>query len=70
MLTFEVNDMTCGHCVSAITKALKEVNPNAQVDIQLADKQVQIEGADAQLQTFVHAMQEAGYSPVQTHLGA
>jgi copper chaperone len=23
MISFEVNDMTCGHCVSTITKALK-----------------------------------------------
>ena len=23
MISFEVNDMTCGHCVSTITKAVK-----------------------------------------------
>jgi copper chaperone len=29
MVTFEVNDMTCGHCVSAITKAVAFVDPGA-----------------------------------------
>lgn len=69
MLTFEVKDMTCGHCVSAITKALKEVDPEAQVQVNLADKQVQIEAAHSDLQTLMTAMQDAGYTPVQTHVG-
>ena len=25
MLAFEVNDMTCGHCASTITKAVKTI---------------------------------------------
>jgi copper chaperone CopZ len=29
MITFEVNDMTCGHCVSTITKALKATDKDA-----------------------------------------
>jgi copper chaperone len=70
MLTFEVKDMTCGHCVSAITKALKEVDQTAQVQVNLADKQVQIEAAHADLKTLMTAMQDAGYTPVQTHIGS
>ncbi|MEY3674478.1 MAG: hypothetical protein RJB47_1186, partial [Pseudomonadota bacterium] len=31
MLTFEVNDMTCGHCVSSITKAVVAVDHEAKV---------------------------------------
>lgn len=31
MITFEVNDMTCGHCVGAITKAVGFVDPGAKV---------------------------------------
>jgi copper chaperone CopZ len=27
MIAFEVNDMTCGRCVSAITQAVKRVTP-------------------------------------------
>lgn len=27
MLAFEVKDMTCGHCVDAITKAVEAADP-------------------------------------------
>ena len=27
MISFQVNDMTCGHCVSTITKAVKASTP-------------------------------------------
>ena len=70
MLTFEVKDMTCGHCVSAITKALKAVDADAQVQVNLVEKEVHIEPAHADVTSLVAAMQEAGYTPVQTHLGA
>ena len=36
MLTFEVKDMTCGHCVGAITKAVEAADPGARVQIDLA----------------------------------
>lgn len=31
MIQFEVNDMTCGHCVGAVTAAVKKVAPDAVV---------------------------------------
>lgn len=43
MITFEVNDMTCGHCVSMITKAVKQADKDADVSVDLATKRVQIE---------------------------
>lgn len=33
MITFEVKDMTCGHCVSTITKAVRAVDKEATVRI-------------------------------------
>ncbi len=35
MLAFEVNDMTCGHCASTITKAVKTIDPGADVQVDL-----------------------------------
>ena len=35
MIEFQVNDMTCGHCAGVITKALKSVDPTAQVEIDI-----------------------------------
>lgn len=63
MIDFEIKDMTCGHCVSAITKALKGVDRNAQVQIDLATHRVRIESASANAEELAHAIREAGYSP-------
>jgi copper chaperone len=37
MQVFRVNDMTCGHCVSTITKAIKATDKDAKVTIDLTD---------------------------------
>lgn len=64
MITFEVQDMTCGHCVSTITKALKAVDANARVQIDLAAHRVQIEPTESTEQELRDAIQEAGYTPL------
>ncbi len=64
MIAFEVNDMTCGHCVSTITKAVKAVDAGARLDIDLAAHRVQIEPAEADADELREAIQEAGYTPV------
>ncbi|MFL9922824.1 heavy-metal-associated domain-containing protein [Herbaspirillum lusitanum] len=63
MPVFNVNDMTCGHCAGVITKAVKEVDAHARVDIQIAEKRVAIESTVA-AQRFAEAIEEAGYTPV------
>ena len=40
MIAYEVKDMTCGHCVNAITQALKAVDSTAEVRIDLAQHRV------------------------------
>ncbi|MBT9456477.1 MAG: heavy-metal-associated domain-containing protein [Burkholderiaceae bacterium] len=64
MITFEVNDMSCGHCVGAITKALQAVDAGARVQIDLATHRVQIEPATADAAQLGEAIAEAGYTPV------
>jgi copper chaperone len=62
MITFEVNDMTCGHCVSIITKALKAADKDASVHIDLATHRVQIESTSADTEELAGAIRDAGYS--------
>jgi len=64
MITFEVKDMTCGHCVSTITRALKEVDRDARVQIDRATHRVQIESTEADAEELGDAIKEAGYTPV------
>jgi copper chaperone len=61
-MELEVKDMTCGHCAGAITKAVKEVDEQAKVDIDVASKTVRIDSTRS-VNDFLSAIQEAGYSP-------
>jgi copper chaperone CopZ len=62
MYQFSVEDMTCGHCVSRVTKAVQAVDSHAEVDISLRDKRVNVRSSAAQ-DTIAAAIQEAGYTP-------
>jgi copper chaperone len=61
-MEFEVKDMTCGHCVSLITKAVKEVDQSATIDVNLDQKRVKVASA-ATSDEMLHAISESGYSP-------
>ena len=63
MTDFIVNDMTCGHCASTITRAVREVDSGATVDIDLDRKLVRI-GSGKPAADLLEAIQEAGYTPV------
>jgi copper chaperone len=65
MIAFEVHDMTCGHCASTITKALKSTDKHAKVTIDLAKHLVMIEPTEADAQDLHDAIAEAGYAPVR-----
>ena len=63
MIEFQVNDMTCGHCVGAITQAVAAVDISAKVETDLPTHRVRIHGSD-QPQAIRAAIIEAGYTPV------
>jgi len=69
MITFQVGDMTCGHCVATITEAVRAVDPGARVEVDLAARSVRIEPAGADLRTLADAIREAGYTPVAAGAG-
>lgn len=64
MHAFRVDDMTCGHCASTITKALKKADRNAQVTIDLGQHLVMVEPTEADSQELSDAITDAGYTPV------
>ena len=43
MLELTLPTMTCGHCVSVVTKAIKQTDPQASVEIDLASHRLRIE---------------------------
>jgi copper chaperone len=59
---FTVRDMSCGHCVAAITNEVQAVPGVHQVSIDLASKRVRVDaGDDVATETLVNAINEAGY---------
>lgn len=64
MISFTVNDMTCGHCISSITKAVNAVDPGAQVRIDLPPHRVEIDRTAAAAADLHDAITQAGYTPV------
>ncbi len=64
MVAFQIDDMTCGGCAGSVTKAVKAVDPSAQVQVDLATHRVQIESAQADAKALQEAIEDAGYTPV------
>jgi copper chaperone len=63
VIAFEVKDMTCGHCAQTITEAVKAVDVQAKVHIDLANHRVEIEASAANAQALSEIIKEAGYTP-------
>ena len=62
MLTFAIPNMTCGHCVRAITQAVHEADPAARVQVDLPTRRVDID-TKATRDSVLARLVEAGYTP-------
>lgn len=60
MYELTVENMTCGHCVSAVTEAVHTIDPAALVEVDLKGKHVKINSAAA-LDPIKAAIVDAGY---------
>lgn len=60
MIRLTVPDMTCGHCKMAVETALKAVDADASVRVDLASHMVEVESASAP-DALLAALAEAGY---------
>lgn len=62
MQEFKLPAMSCGHCVAAVTGAVKSVDPAATVEIDLDQKSARVESGRDRA-ALVAALTEAGYPP-------
>jgi copper chaperone len=60
MYQLEVGEMSCGHCVASVTKAVQAIDAAAKVDVDLAQRRVQVQSAAA-LDAVSAAIEDAGY---------
>jgi copper chaperone len=63
MTEFEVQGMSCQHCVAAVTRSIQEIDPNAQVRVDLERGKVAVESAQSN-DVLKDAIDEAGYTVV------
>ena len=59
--TFTVTGMTCGHCEMAVTRALKRVDPQAEVKIDRALNLVQVQSSQPRT-ALAAAIADEGYA--------
>ena len=62
MYQFKVADMTCGHCASTITKAVRSEDPRAKIEISLGEHLVRVDSELAP-EEIAQCIAEAGYTP-------
>ena len=60
MMKFHIADMTCGHCVSMVTKTIFDLKKDAKVEADLAEKTIKVSG-DLTTEEIIDALTEAGY---------
>ena len=57
---FEVQGMTCGHCERAVTSAIQQLDPQAQVRIDRSQNRVDVDSSQPR-EALAAAIAEEGY---------
>ena len=63
MMKFRVEGMTCGGCARGVTNAVRAIDPEAEVEVDLAAKSVAVR-SNASADRIRSAIDEAGYRAV------
>lgn len=63
-MKFHIADMTCGHCVSMVTKAILAADTDAKVEVNLTDKTLQL-SSDLSPAEVIDVLTAAGYSATE-----
>ncbi|WP_455924139.1 cation transporter [Pseudomonas putida] len=61
MQEFNVQGMTCGHCVRAVTQAVQALDAAAVVEVDLATAKVRVQSQQSPA-AIVEAIREEGYT--------
>lgn len=59
--TFTVTGMTCGHCEKAVTQAVKQLDPQAQVQADRSQNRVEVTSTQPR-EAIAAAIAEEGYT--------
>lgn len=59
--TWTVTGMTCGHCEKSVTRALKQLDPQAEVKIDRSKNLVEVQSQQPR-EALARAITEEGYA--------
>ena len=62
MQSFKVGGMTCGHCVRAVTDAVRGVDAAAKVEVDLGTGRVTVQNETATAERIAAAIAAEGYA--------
>lgn len=60
MHRFHIPGMTCGGCISAVTRAVQKLDPHAQVESDLENRRISV-ASDKSTISLLTALENAGY---------
>jgi copper chaperone len=60
MYEYDIPDMSCGHCVAAVTKAITSADPDAVAEVDLTRRTATVT-SKLDPQTIGAALDDAGY---------
>lgn len=60
MYEFNVDKISCGHCASTVTRAIKGADPDAKVEVIIPEKRVKVETTETR-DVIASVLAEAGY---------
>ena len=58
---FDVQGMSCNHCAKAVTQAVQQLDPQAQVQVDLPGQKVEVESTQAR-EAIAKAIADEGYA--------
>ena len=59
--TFQVTGMTCGHCEKAVTRAIRQLDPQAEVQIDRSQNRVEVQSEQPR-EALARAIADEGYA--------
>ncbi len=62
MIELHIPNMSCGHCVRAITEAVHRSDPKAEVTTDLAQHRVRVQ-TQLPAEALTETLKQAGYPP-------
>lgn len=63
MYEFDIPDMSCSHCVKAVSEAIVAADPEARAEVDLEARRARVETA-VDPAALVAALDEAGYPAI------